>query len=123
MPDLGTWSSRAINGLTKSGISDTLKIRMTDKETTTVGSRGTVVIPAPLRRQYGLRTGTLIIAEPRDDGILLRPAVALPVETYSAERRAEFLLSTAIDEADYAAAVKEVRRSGVDPDTVPHRKP
>ena len=96
---------------------------MADKETTTVGSRGTVVIPAPLRRQYGLHTGTLIIAEPREDGILLRPAVALPVETYSAERRAEFLLSTAIDEADYAAAVKEVRRTGVDPDTVPHRKP
>lgn len=96
---------------------------MADKETTTVGSRGTMVIPAALRRQYGLRTGTLIIAEPREDGILLRPAVALPVETYSAERRAEFLLSTAIDEADYAAAVKEVRRTGVDPDTVPHRKP
>ncbi|HET7692156.1 MAG TPA: AbrB/MazE/SpoVT family DNA-binding domain-containing protein [Gemmatimonadota bacterium] len=96
---------------------------MTDKETTTVGSRGTVVIPAPLRRQYGLRTGSLIIAEPRDDGILLRPAVALPVEIYTQERRAEFLLSTAIDEEDYSHAVEEVRRSGVDPDTVPHRKP
>ncbi len=96
---------------------------MTDKETTTVGSRGTVVIPAPLRRQYGLRTGSLIIAEPRDDGILLRPAVALPVEIYSPERRAEVLLSTAIDEEDYAAALEVVRRSGVDPDKVPHRKP
>ena len=96
---------------------------MSDKETTRVGSRGTVVIPAPLRRQYGLRTGTLIIAEPRDDGILLRPAVAVPVETYTPERRAEFLLSTAIDEEDYVGVVEEVRKMGLDPETIPHRKP
>lgn len=96
---------------------------MTEKETTRLGSRGTLVIPATLRRQYGLRTGSLIIAEPRDDGILLRPAVAVPIETYGPERRAELLLSTAIDEADYASAVEEVRDMGLDPDTIPHRTP
>jgi AbrB family looped-hinge helix DNA binding protein len=105
------------------GKSVILKIGMSDKEITRVGSRGTVVIPAPLRRQYGLRTGTLIIAEPRDDGILLRPAVAVPVETYTPERRAEFLLSTAIDEEDYVGVVEEVRKMGLDPETIPHRKP
>lgn len=96
---------------------------MTDRETTRLGSRGTIVIPAPLRRQYGLRTGSLIIAEPRDDGILLRPAVAVPVETYTPERRAEFLLTTAVDEDDYASAIEEVRRMGLDPEVIPHRKP
>ncbi|MGH9320795.1 MAG: AbrB/MazE/SpoVT family DNA-binding domain-containing protein [Vicinamibacteria bacterium] len=96
---------------------------MSDSETTKIGSRGTIVIPAPLRRRYGLEEGTLIIAEPRDDGILLRPAVAVPVETYSPERRAEFLLSTAVDAEDYAGAVEEVRKLGLDPKTIPHRKP
>lgn len=96
---------------------------MSERETTKVGSRGTVVIPAALRQRYGLRTGTLIIAEPRDDGILLRPAVALPVETYTPERRAEFLLSTAVDQADYVTAVEEVRKMGLDPETIPHGKP
>jgi AbrB family looped-hinge helix DNA binding protein len=109
--------------LDRTGRSVILILGMSDKETTKVGSRGTVVIPAPLRRQYGLRTGTLIIAEPRDDGILLRPAVAVPVETYTPERRAEFLLSTAVDEKDYIAAVEEVRKMGLDPETIPHRKP
>jgi AbrB family looped-hinge helix DNA binding protein len=96
---------------------------MSDIETTKVGSRGTIVIPAPLRRRYGLGEGTLIIAEPRDDGILLRPAVAVPVETYTPERKAEFLLSSAVDEEDYARVVEEVRKMGLDPEGIPHRKP
>lgn len=92
-------------------------------ETARVGKRGTVVIPAGLRHRYGLEEGAMMIAEARPDGILLRPAVTLPVETYTPERRAEFLLSNAVDDADYERAVKEVRSMGLDPESIPHRKP
>lgn len=88
-----------------------------------VGKRGTVVIPAQLRRQYGIEEGSLVITEAHGDGVLIRPAVALPVEVYTDERKAEFLLSNAVDEQDYAWAVREVRKLGIDPDTVPHRRP
>ena len=74
-------------------------------ETMKVGKRGTVVIPSNLRRRYGLLEGTLLVAEARADGVLLRPATVLPVEVYTPERRAEFLLSNAVDEKDYAATV------------------
>lgn len=94
-----------------------------DRETTKVGRRGTVVIPVKLRRRLGFTEGSIVIAEEREDGILLRPAVALPVETYRPERRAEFLLSNAADGRDYARAVREVRKLGLDPAKVPHRKP
>lgn len=94
-----------------------------NRETTKVGRRGTVVIPAKLRRRLGFNEGSIVIAEEREDGILLRPAVALPVEMYSPERRAEFLLSNATDKRDYARAVREVRKLGLDPAKVPHRKP
>ena len=50
-------------------------------------------------------------------------AERMPVEEYSAERIAEFLLSNAVDEHDYAWAVQEVRKLGVDPDAVPHGRP
>ena len=92
-------------------------------DTTKVGRRGVVVIPARLRRKLGLAEGSLVIAEEREDGILLRPAVALPLETYTPERRAEFLLSNAVDTRDYARAVREVRKLGLDPAKVPHKKP
>jgi AbrB family looped-hinge helix DNA binding protein len=91
--------------------------------TTKVGKRGTVVIPAALRRRFGLDEGSLVVVEVRDEGLLIRPAVAMPVEIYSAERRAEFLLSTAVDAADYARAVEEVRKLGLDPAAIPHQPP
>ncbi len=89
----------------------------------TVGKRGVVVIPAELRRRYGLEEGSLVIAEASRDGILLRPAVALPVEVYTSERKAEFLLSNAVDDEDYRQALQAVRAMGVDPESIPHHKP
>jgi len=92
-------------------------------DTGRIGKRGTLVIPAALRRRFGIEEGNLVIAEEREDGILIRPAVAVPVETYTPRRRAEFLLSTAVDAKDYALAVKSVRAMGLDPADIPHRKP
>ncbi len=92
-------------------------------ETGKMGKRGVFTIPALLRKRFGLSDGSLVIAEEREDGILLRPAVATPLETYSEERAAEFLLSNAGDVADYEAARQEVAAMGLDPERIPHRKP
>jgi len=94
-----------------------------ESETTKVGKRGTVVIPAAIRRKCGLEEGSLVVAEAREEGVLLRPAVTLPVERYSPERKAEFLLNNAVTPEDYAWAVKEVRKLGVTPRKIPHKKP
>jgi AbrB family looped-hinge helix DNA binding protein len=93
------------------------------QSTSRVGKRGTVVIPAALRRSFGIEEGSLIIAEGREEGVLLRPALAVPLESYTAERKAEFLLSNAVDDEDYAHAEEEVRKMGLDPAAVPHRRP
>lgn len=94
-----------------------------DVKTTTVGKRGTIVIPAELRRRYGLTEGSTLIAEERGEGILLRPAAVLPRETYTPERKAEFLLSNAVDREDYEEAVEAVRAMGLDPADIPHESP
>lgn len=88
-----------------------------------VGKRGTVVIPAPLRHAFGIEEGTLVIAEATEEGVLIRPAVAVPIESYTPRRKAEFLLSNATDREDYAKAVKEVRKLGIDPASILHPKP
>jgi hypothetical protein len=54
---------------------------------------------------------------------LIRPAKSSGPETYTLERQAEFLLSTAVDAKDYAKAVKMVRKMGLDPVRIRHRKP
>jgi AbrB family looped-hinge helix DNA binding protein len=92
-------------------------------ESAKVGKRGAVIVPARLRKRFGIEEGTLVTAEETEDGILIRPAVVVPVERYSAERKAEFLLSTATTAADYRRARKEVQKLGLDPDSVPHQRP
>lgn len=96
---------------------------MAVSESSKVGKRGTFVIPARLRRRFGLVEGSEVIAEETPEGILIRPAVTIALEIYSPERKAEFILSNAVDDDDYARALEEVRRLGLDPDTIPHSRP
>jgi AbrB family looped-hinge helix DNA binding protein len=93
------------------------------KETSRVGKRGAIVVPARMRRKFGIDEGSLVIAEERDDGILIRPAVAMPVEIYTPARVAEFLLSNAVNAKDYRAAVRAVRKLGIDPGAIAHERP
>jgi bifunctional DNA-binding transcriptional regulator/antitoxin component of YhaV-PrlF toxin-antitoxin module len=95
----------------------------TVQETTKMGKRGTIVILSALRRRYGLADGSLVIAEAREDGLLLRLAAAVPIEIYTPERKAEFFLSNAVDEKDYQAVKEEVRPLGINPSRIRHFRP
>ena len=92
-------------------------------ESAQVGKRGAVIVPARLRKRFGIEEGSLVTAEETEDGILIRPAVLVPVERYTAERNTEFLLSNAIGASDYRRARKEVQKLGLDPDSIPHYRP
>ena len=83
-------------------------------EPTRVGKRGTIVLPASLRKQYGFEEGTMVVAERSEYGVLLRPAVLMPVEIYTPERKAEFLLANAVNAADRKNAEAEVRKLKAD---------
>lgn len=69
--------------------------------TLTITSRGVVTLPAKLRQAMGLKADDQLIAETTPEGLLLRPAVTLPVEIYSDKRVAEFDEA----EAELAAAM------------------
>ena len=60
------------------------------KATLTLTNRGVVTLPAKLRRALGVRADDQLIAETTPEGLLLRPAVTLPVEIYSEKRIREF---------------------------------
>lgn len=92
-------------------------------ESSKVGKRGTLVIPARLRRRFGIEEGSEVIAEETPEGILIRPAMTVPIEIYGDERKAEFLLSNAVDADDYRSAQEEVRRMGLDPAEIEHERP
>ena len=58
--------------------------------TLTINSRGVVTLPAKLRHAMGLKADDQLIAETTPQGLLLRPAVTLPLELYTPERVQEF---------------------------------
>jgi antitoxin PrlF len=60
------------------------------KATLTITSRGVVTLPAKLRKALGLNADDQLIAETTSEGLLLRPAVTLPIEIYSEKRIREF---------------------------------
>ena len=90
-------------------------------ETSKVGKRGTLVIPAKLRKRFGLKEGSLVIAEETPEGILLRPAIAMPTTVFTQEQVEELLLegvasgeSTDMTAADWDClrqAVQNVRQA------------
>ncbi len=75
----------------------------------TVTNRGSVTLPSKLRHQLGLKGDDQLLAEITPEGLLLRPAVTLPVEIYSDERIREFDESER--ELDFALHRKAARRN------------
>jgi antitoxin PrlF len=72
----------------------------------TINSRGVITLPARLRRALGLKPDDQLIAETTPEGLLLRPAVTLPVEIYTDERVREFDAA----EAELASMLKPARK-------------
>jgi antitoxin PrlF len=77
------------------------------KVTLAISSRGVVTLPTKLREAVGLRPEDPVIAETTPEGLLLRPAVTLPVEIYTDARIRE--LDRA--EAELDAVFKKKRKA------------
>jgi len=87
------------------------------KVNVTISSRGVITLPAKLRQVLGLKAEDHLIAETTPEGLLLRPAITLPVEMYTAERVLEF------DAAEQElAAYLGVKTRAVKPAERPKRK-
>lgn len=49
----------------------------------TISKRGQITLPAELRKEMGFKPGSTVIAEIRDNELVLRPATVLEIEIYS----------------------------------------
>lgn len=94
---------------------------MTLQTTTKIGKRGSLIVPNLIRQAANLKDDDTVIVSIDDDGrIIVTPAMTLPLEIYSLERKAEFILSNAVSDDDYQEAVLEVKNMGLDPKKIKH---
>lgn len=85
--------------------------------TTTIkmGKRGTLVLPAKLRKQFGLEDGSLLTTEVKDGEIRIRPAYVYEPEVWSNETMAYFILINSITKEEWDENLPGVLAMGVDP--------
>lgn len=56
----------------------------------TINERGVITIPAAMRRAVGLKPNDEVLIEQTEQGLLIRPVLSVPVETFTEKRIAEF---------------------------------
>jgi AbrB family looped-hinge helix DNA binding protein len=66
--------------------------------------RGTITLPAAVRRRLGLEEGDVLTVELSGRSIVLTPAVVAPVELYTEERLAEFEAAARLDSDEVVGA-------------------
>ena len=82
------------------------------KTVLTITRRGAVTLPADLRECVGIKPGDQLIAEMTPEGLLLRPAVTLPVEICNDTRVHEFEESEAELATQDGESMEDRARSG-----------
>lgn len=70
------------------------------QESGTIGKAGIFVIPAALRKRFGWREGSLVVAEEREEGVLIRPTSKPTMEQSPSKQKAEFLTKSECDEME-----------------------
>lgn len=56
----------------------------------TINDRGVITIPAAMRQALGLKANDEVLIEETEQGLLIRPALSVPLEIYTEKRIAEF---------------------------------
>jgi len=88
-----------------------------------MGKRGTIVLPAKLRKQFGLADGSLLVTEAKDGEIRLRPAFVYEPEVWSPQRKAYLTLINAMTKEEYDDVSALLREEGIDPADAPGLEP
>jgi AbrB family looped-hinge helix DNA binding protein len=85
--------------------------------TTTIkmGKRGTIVLPAKLRKQFGLGDGSLLVTEAKDGEIRIRPAYVYEPQVWSPQEKAYFILINSMTKEEWDSNLPEVLKLGVNP--------
>lgn len=92
-----------------------------------MGKRGTLVVPAKIRKRLELEDGCYLSITEHEDGIEFRKvkfgsdASKCPSED-SKRALAASILSGATNLGEYLAAIEEVRRMGLEPEEIPHER-
>ena len=59
-------------------------------ETLLVSSRGQITLPANIRKRFGIKSGSVLILEERNNEMVLKPAAIVEMDVYSDKQIADW---------------------------------
>jgi len=63
-------------------------------------------LPAPIRKKYGIRGGSVLVLVEGNNELLLKPATTIESEIYSDSQIAEWERADNLDEGEYADLIR-----------------
>lgn len=69
-------------------------------DTLIVSERGQITLPASIRKRYGIKGGSALILEERNNTLLLKPAAVMELEIYNDSQIAEWDRADRLDEGE-----------------------
>ena len=78
------------------------------RESVTVSNRGQITLPAGIRKRLGIKPGGVVVLEERSGEVVLRPAVVVGIETYTAADIAQWDKEDHLDKNERAAITKRL---------------
>ena len=83
-----------------------------------MGKPGTFVVPAKLRKQFGLKDACLLVIGANPWGIRLRPASVYEPEGWSTEQTAYYILVNCMTKEGWDWMIPDVVKLGVGPEKI-----
>jgi AbrB family looped-hinge helix DNA binding protein len=75
-----------------------------------VSNRGQITLPASVRKRLGIQSGGIVTLEEKDNGVVLRPAAVVEIETYTDEDIAQWDKEDRLEPAKRNAFLKRLRK-------------
>ncbi|HJZ40985.1 MAG TPA: AbrB/MazE/SpoVT family DNA-binding domain-containing protein [Bacteroidales bacterium] len=79
-------------------------------DTLIVSERGQITLPATIRKKYGIKGGSALIIEERNNELLLKPAAIMELDIYSDDQIAEWDKADQLTERERARIIQNLEK-------------
>ena len=79
-------------------------------DTLIVSERGQITLPASIRKRYGIKGGSALIIEERNNELLLKPAAIMEMNIYSDDQIAEWDKADQLTENERARIIQNLEK-------------
>lgn len=79
-------------------------------DTLIISERGQITLPASIRKKYGLKGGSAVIIEERNNELLLKPAAIMELDIYSDSQIAEWDKADQLSESERERIIRSLEK-------------